>query len=169
MPTKTAILQHVPEPFAPEDPDALYQEFMQVYERSADRFSDPSQYYADAWCAYLRERGSKTSDQRAQELRWMSHEWRRRVCKPMEQVSAQWDNIPAIVLPPVTGLHIPVKRPETWDASRTKGDPAYLQLPALYSQGLSAAEIAEAIGKERGAVAKAITRGVRSGKLKARG
>lgn len=58
---------------------------------------------------------------------------------------------------------------ETRDVSRPKGDPAYLQLPELWAKGMTAAEIAQALGKERGTVAKAITRWVRSGKLKAHG
>lgn len=91
MPTKTDLIQHVPEPFAPDDPEGLYLAFMQDFNRSADRFSDPSIYFSDAWCAYLRERGSKTSDQRAKELRWMCHEWRRRACKPMERASGALD------------------------------------------------------------------------------
>lgn len=170
MPTKTALIQHIPQPFTPDDPDSLYLAFMALYEKSADRFSDPSQFYSEAWCAYLRERGSKTTDQRALELRWMAHEWRRRACKPMERVSEAWDNtIPAMAHPEARPMReIPIKRPETRDRSRPKGDPAYAQLPALYAQGLTANEIAQVIGKERGAVAKAITRGVRSGKLKVR-
>lgn len=88
----------------------------------------------------------------------------------MEKVNEQWDNtIPAMAIPEARPMReIPIKRPETRNASRPKGDPAYLQLPTLWAQGMTASEIAQVIGKERGAVAKAITRGVRSGKLKTR-
>jgi NACalpha-BTF3-like transcription factor len=74
MATHTSVLQQIPTPFIPDDPEGTYQSML----ARVPKGECPSQWWAAQYCDYVAGRGNKNTDLAAKEMRWMAREWRAR-------------------------------------------------------------------------------------------